>query len=72
MQWFRRSVVALAFRSPGFDSRRPVRVIFVVDKLVLGQAFLIFVYVLLWPGQTGEDWKPSKNNAVSEIGDHWI
>lgn len=23
-------------------------------------------------GQTGEDWKPSKNNVVSENGEHWI
>ena len=45
---------------------------FVVDKLTLEQAFLIFVYVLLLPGQTGEDWKPFKNNDVSEIGEHWI
>jgi hypothetical protein len=43
---------------------------FVVEKLTLGQVFLIFVYVLLLPGQTGEEWKPSKNNAVSEIGEH--
>jgi len=69
--WFRRSVAGLSTRNPGFDSRT-VHVRFVVDKPTLGQEFLIFVYVLLLPGQKRENWKPSKNNAVSEIGENWI
>jgi hypothetical protein len=33
----------------------------------------IFIYMLLLPeGQMDEAWKPSKNNAPSDIRDHWI
>ena len=71
MPLFRQLVAGISLRSRRFDSRS-VRVRCVVEKLTLGQVFLIFVYVLLLPGQTGKDWKPSKNNAVSEIWENWI
>jgi hypothetical protein len=81
--WLRQFVAGLIRRRPRFDPG-PVSVSFVVDKVALGQVFLvsvsfhhcsilIFIYVLLLPeGQTSEAWGPSKSSAHSEIAAHWI
>jgi hypothetical protein len=61
---------------------------FLVEKVALGRVFIeyfnffpfnmipplfIFIYVLfLSDGQIGKAWEPSKSNAISEIGVHWL